>query len=140
MSEPDQQQTPSAAPVLVGIGLSQRDGKYLVRQRPEGTVYAGYWEFPGGKLEPGESVEETTARECYEETRLEVVVTKLRRVIEHHYPHGYVRLHFFDCIPATADAEPSAESGCQWMDAADLAGLRFPEANEPILDELARKA
>lgn len=125
-------------PTHVGIGLIRRGGAYLVRKRPEGTVYAGYWEFPGGKCEPGETPAETTVRECLEETGLAVVVVRLRRVIEHHYPHGHVRLHFFDCEPANLDDEPSDGSGCQWIAAAELRSLRFPEANEPILDELAR--
>ena len=124
-------------PTLVGIGLIRRGDRYLVRRRPEGTVYAGYWEFPGGKCEPGESPAEATARECREETGLEVVVERLRRIIEHRYPHGHVRLHFFDCRPADAHAEPGDGSGCRWVRAVELKALRFPEANEPILDELA---
>ena len=90
-----------SGPTHVGIGLIRRGDEVLVRRRPEGTVYAGYWEFPGGKCEPGESPAETTVRECLEETGLTVVVDRLRRVIEHHYPHGHVRLHFFDCVPGT---------------------------------------
>jgi mutator protein MutT len=123
-------------PVSVGIGLIRRGATYLVRQREAGTVYAGYWEFPGGKCERGESPAETTARECYEETGLEVVVLRLRRVIEHHYPHGHVLLHFFDCEPVDPNSEPAEGLGCRWVAAADLPALRFPEANEMILKEL----
>jgi 8-oxo-dGTP diphosphatase len=128
---------PDSRPICVGIGLVRRGESYLVRQRPAHTVYAGYWEFPGGKCEPGETPAETTARECLEETGLVVVVGRLRRVIEHRYAHGHVRLHFFDCEPADALAEPAAESGCRWVPAALLTSLRFPEANEPILAELS---
>ena len=120
----------------MGIGLIRRGESYLIRQRPAQTAYAGYWEFPGGKCEPGETPAETTARECLEETGLVVVVKRLRRVIEHRYPHGHVRLHFFDCEPADALAEPAAGSGCRWVSVTLLLGLRFPEANEPILGEL----
>ncbi|MFO0891477.1 MAG: (deoxy)nucleoside triphosphate pyrophosphohydrolase [Isosphaeraceae bacterium] len=129
-----------AKPTCVGIGIIRRGGEYLVRLRPAGTVYAGYWEFPGGKCEPGESPAEATARECLEETGLSVRVGRLRRVIEHRYPHGLVRLHFFDCEPADRQAEPPPNTGCRWVPAAELPGLRFPEANEPILEELARAA
>ncbi len=127
---------PKPGPTLVGIGLIRRGDHFLVRRRPEGTVYAGYWEFPGGKCELGESPAETTARECHEETGLQVVVGCLRRTIEHHYPHGHVRLHFFDCQPVDRFAEPQAGSGCRWVRTGELKALRFPEANEPILDEL----
>ncbi len=123
----------------VGIGLIRRGGDFLVRRRPEGTVYAGYWEFPGGKCEPDETPAQTTARECQEETGLEVVVQGLRRVVEHRYPHGHVRLHFFDCIPADPAAEPTASAGARWMPAFQLSTLRFPEANEAVLEELARQ-
>jgi len=135
MSKPTESEP---GPTFVGIGLIRRGDHFLVRLRPEGSVYAGYWEFPGGKCEPGESPEETTARECYEETGLQVVVGCLRRTIEHHYPHGHVRLHFFDCRPTDQLAEPGAATGCRWVRAGELETLRFPEANEPVLDELSR--
>lgn len=130
---------PETGPTLVGIGIIRRADRFLIRARPEGTVYAGYWEFPGGKVEPGETPEETTARECLEETGLRVDVRALRAVIEHVYPHGWVRLHVFDCVPTDPSAEPLPEHGCRWVAAADLPGYRFPEANEAILEQLARE-
>ena len=123
-------------PILVGIGIIGRAGSYLVRQRPRGTVYEGYWEFPGGKCEPGENPEEATRRECLEEIGLSVRLLGLRKVIEHTYPHGWVRLHFFDGEPADPGSEPAPETGFRWVEATQLANLRFPEANEPILKEL----
>jgi mutator protein MutT len=128
--------TAESGPIDVGIGLIRRGDRYLVKQRPTGTVYAGYWEFPGGKCEPGETPEQATIRECLEETGLRIEVKGQRRVIEHHYPHGYVRLFFFDCVPAGNEQDPSAEHGCRWVPADQLRGLRFPEANEAILEEL----
>jgi 8-oxo-dGTP diphosphatase len=124
-------------PIPVGIGILRRGDCFLVRQRPEGTVYAGYWEFPGGKCEPGEDPARATARECSEEIGLTVVVGRLRRKITHRYPHGFVELHFYDCTTEDPAAEPAAGSSFQWVRAGELAKLRFPEANEAILDELA---
>jgi len=123
-------------PILVGIGIIGRAGSFLVRKRPTGTVYEGDWEFPGGKCEPGESPEAATVRECFEEIGIEVRLRRIRKVIEHTYPHGAVRLHFFDGEPATPQAEPTAESGFRWVNATELSELRFPEANESILAEL----
>jgi 8-oxo-dGTP diphosphatase len=127
-------------PTAVGIGLIRRDGCFLVRTRPEQTIYAGYWEFPGGKCEPGELPVEAVERECFEETGLHVLVGKCRRMIVHRYPHGLVELHFHDCTPADASAEPADHTGFCWVPARDLGALRFPEANEAVVEELIREA
>jgi mutator protein MutT len=123
-------------PIPVGIGIIRRGDRFLIRQRPAGTVYAGYWEFPGGKCEPGEDPACATARECLEEAGVAVVVGRLRRVIAYRYPHGFVELHFYDCTTENPAARPAAGSGFQWVSAGELASLRFPEANEAILAEL----
>lgn len=94
------QAKPDAAPdgrpvteVAVGI-LVQPDGQFLLAQRPAGKPYAGYWEFPGGKLEAGESVEAALGRELHEELGITIGDCERWRVLEHDYPHAYVRLHF----------------------------------------------
>lgn len=79
--------------VAVGV-MVQPDGRFLLAQRPAGKPYEGYWEFPGGKLEPGESVEAALARELHEELGLDVLQSEPWRVLEHDYPHAYVRLFF----------------------------------------------
>ena len=131
---------PGEKPILVGIGLIRRSGSFLVRQRPVQTVYAGHWEFPGGKCEPGELPAQAVARECLEETGLRVVVGPLRYSTLHRYPHGLVELHFHDCAPLDRTAEPSAGTGFRWVPAGDLRALRFPEANEAVVTELARQS
>jgi 8-oxo-dGTP diphosphatase len=127
-------------PVPVAIGVIRRGDRYLVRQRPAGTVYAGYWEFPGGKCEPGESPRAAAARECFEETGLKVSVGRLRRITTYRYPHGLVELHFFDCTTLDDSTEPAIELGCRWVETAVLPALRFPEANEPLIGELVQEA
>lgn len=131
---------PDESPIVGGIGLIRRGDTFLIRQRPAGTVYAGYWEFPGGKLEPGETPAEATARECLEETGLRIAVGPLRRVVRQRYPHGLVELHFHDCRTEDPAAQPDPTTGFRWVAVDQLAGLRFPEANEVILEELAREA
>lgn len=87
-----------ARPVLqVAVGVLLRDdGAFLMTTRPAGKVYAGYWEFPGGKLEPGESVEQALARELDEELGLRVDPARVERWRELRvdYPHALTQLHF----------------------------------------------
>jgi 8-oxo-dGTP diphosphatase len=79
--------------VAVGV-LIRDDGDFLLAQRPAGKPYAGYWEFPGGKLEAGESVAQALRRELHEELGLEIGTACSWVVREHVYPHAHVRLHF----------------------------------------------
>jgi len=79
--------------VAVGI-LLQPDGAFLLGTRPAGKPYAGYWEFPGGKVEPGESVAQALERELLEELGINAQQIALWQVTEHDYPHAQVRLHW----------------------------------------------
>ena len=99
---------------------------------------AGVWEFPGGKCEPGESPEDATRRECLEEIGLRVRIARLRMVRRHRYPHAWVELHYFDGTLDDPAAEPDPGTGFQWVPAVALAALKFPDANEPIVHDLAR--
>ncbi len=79
--------------VAVGV-LIASDGSFLLTSRPEGKVYAGYWEFPGGKLEVGETVEQALRRELHEEIGITISAALPWREKLVDYPHALVRLHF----------------------------------------------
>ena len=79
--------------VAVGV-LMQADDHFLLTSRPEGKVYAGYWEFPGGKLEAGESVEQALRRELQEELGIIIGPAQVWKTQMVDYPHALVRLHF----------------------------------------------
>ena len=79
--------------VAVGI-LIRADGALLLSTRPEGKAYAGYWEFPGGKIEAGETVTEALRRELIEELGVAIADAHEWKVTEHDYPHALVRLHW----------------------------------------------
>jgi 8-oxo-dGTP diphosphatase len=82
-------------PVDVAVGvLIHRDGRFLLTSRPDGKVYAGYWEFPGGKVEVGESIEAALRRELHEELGITIGTALPWQVTMHDYPHARVRLHF----------------------------------------------
>ena len=83
----------SVVDVAVGV-LVRPDGTFLLTSRPIGKPYAGYWEFPGGKLEAGETVEQALARELHEELGIQIGHIKLWKVEVVDYPHALVRLHF----------------------------------------------
>jgi 8-oxo-dGTP diphosphatase len=78
--------------VAAGI-LLDSENRYLLGQRPEGKPYAGYWEVPGGKVEKGETVFQALQRELQEELGIDVQSSEELTVLEHDYPHAYVRLY-----------------------------------------------
>ena len=82
-------------PVDVAVGvLIDADDRFLLTSRPDGKVWSGYWEFPGGKLEAGESVEAALRRELHEELGIDTGAVEPWRVELFEYPHALVRLHF----------------------------------------------
>ncbi len=82
-----------AVDVAVGV-LIDTDGRFLLTSRPDGKVYAGHWEFPGGKLEAGESVDTALRRELHEELGIHIGPAEPWKVEMVDYPHARVRLHF----------------------------------------------
>jgi 8-oxo-dGTP diphosphatase len=80
--------------VDVAVGVLLQGEEFLLTSRPEGKVYAGYWEFPGGKLEAGESVEQALRRELQEELGITIGPAQVWKTQMVDYPHALVRLHF----------------------------------------------
>jgi 8-oxo-dGTP diphosphatase len=83
----------TAVDVAVGV-LIDGEGRFLLTSRPEGKVYAGYWEFPGGKVESGENVEQALARELHEELGIHIGAVQPWKIELMDYAHARVRLHF----------------------------------------------
>ena len=118
--------TTQAAPVEVAVGVVLRsDGSVLLGQRPAGKPYAGWWEFPGGKLEAGESVGQALARELHEELGLQVASSWPWVVREFIYPHAHVRLHFHRVLEFSGDIHGRENQAFAWLrpDAIDVAPL-----------------
>jgi 8-oxo-dGTP diphosphatase len=110
--------------VAVGV-LVQPDGRYLLAQRPAGKPYEGYWEFPGGKLEPGETVEAALGRELHEELGIAMTACHLWHTLEHDYPHAYVRLYFCKVTGWTGELHGREGQAFTWQ--------RLPVQVEPLL-------
>jgi len=84
------------SPIDVAVGMMRRkDGAVLMASRPPGKPYEGYWEFPGGKFEPGESGIHALARELHEEIGVQVLHSEFAWMLEHRYAHAHVQLHFY---------------------------------------------
>ncbi len=99
-------------PIDVAVGILMKpNGDVLLGSRPEGKPYAGYWEFPVGKVEAGEAVLDALKREFAEEIGVRIISADPWCGVEHVYPHAHVRLHFF--ISREWQGEPHALEGQQ---------------------------
>jgi mutator protein MutT len=118
--------------VVVAAAVIQRDDAFLLTRRLKGTHLAGTWEFPGGKCEPGETLEACLARELREELAAGISVGAKILVSQHSYPERRVELHFFE---ATLENEPVPQLGQQmrWVPRAELTGLPLPEADAELI-------
>jgi 8-oxo-dGTP diphosphatase len=116
------------------IAVVRRGGKILIAKRPAGKHLAGFWEFPGGAVEPGETAEEAVKRELREETGLEVTITGRADAIDWDYGHKQVHLDVFIC-EAPGAGEPRALAGddIKWVTVPELKDHRFPPANEALI-------
>ena len=103
-------------PVDVAVGvLIDPDGRFLLTSRPVGKVYAGHWEFPGGKLEAGESVEQALRRELFEELGIGIGRVLPWRVEIVDYPHARVRLHFCKVFEWSGTFEMREQQSMAWQ-------------------------
>lgn len=103
-------------PVDVAVGvLIRADGSFLLTSRPAGKVYAGWWEFPGGKLERGETVESALARELHEEIGIVVQAAARWQSQVFSYPHARVRLHFCKVTAWAGDPVMREGQGMAWQ-------------------------
>ena len=102
----------AAPPIDVAVGILMKpNGDVLLGSRPPGKPYAGYWEFPGGKVETGEAILDALKREFAEEIGVRIISAEPWCGVEHVYPHAHVRLHFF--ISREWQGEPRALEGQQ---------------------------
>jgi 8-oxo-dGTP diphosphatase len=127
--------------VEVAAAVIQRpDGAFLLAQRPQGKVYAGYWEFPGGKAEPGEPVARALVRELHEELGIDVEAAYpwLTRVFT--YPHATVRLRFFRVLSWKNEPHPREDQAIAWQHLGDSMVSPMLPANAPVLASLALPA
>jgi mutator protein MutT len=122
----------------VAIAVVRRGNQILICQRKDDDTFGGFWEFPGGKRERGETLEIALARELMEEVAIKANVVRKLTAIEHNYAHGQILLHPFLCDHIEGDPQPIECQRLQWIEAAALTQYQFPPANEPLLEEIAQ--
>ena len=126
-------------PVAVGI-VRDPMGRLLVGQRPGCKDYPGKWEFPGGKLEPGESVYTALVREFREELGLEITRAEPAFVVRHHYPDRSVELNVWRVIDFLGKATGLEDQVVCWVAPRELAGLDFLDGNQTLVERVIGEA
>jgi 8-oxo-dGTP diphosphatase len=116
--------------------ILKEDGSFLLGQRAPDTFYPGYWEFPGGKVEPGETPHDALLRELHEELEIEVLEAAPWIVREHVYEHAHVRLNFFRVTRWRGEIRDHVHSALAWQQAGAPSVEPMLPANAPVLAAL----
>ncbi len=114
----------------------REDGRILIQQRPRDGLLGGLWEFPGGKQEPGETLEETVIREIREELAIEIEVGEKLVVVNHAYSHFKITLHAYVCQHISGEPQLLSADDLAWVRPDELRQHAFPKANNRVIDEL----
>lgn len=122
--------------VHVAVGVIVKDGLCVIAKRPENTHLGGLWEFPGGKCEAGESVEQALQRELAEELGITVFSSSPMLEIKHAYVKKTVQLNIQRVEEFTGEPHSAEGQIVKWVPIAELANYEFPAANQPIIDYL----
>jgi len=120
--------------------LRRRDGAVLMASRPHGKPYAGYWEFPGGKLEAHESSASALARELAEEINIDVLSEKYAWHVDHAYSHAHVRLHFHWVTSWHGHPTALEEQQVLWVRPNDAWPYPVLPATVPLLETIRQAA
>jgi 8-oxo-dGTP diphosphatase len=123
--------------IVVVAAVIERDGRYLVTLRPEGTHLAHHWEFPGGKCHAHETHAEALRRELHEELDIVAAVGPLVHAVTHEYASRTVALYFYAC-EYEGEAKGMIGQEVRWVARDELAALPFPEADADLIALLGR--
>lgn len=120
----------------IAVGVIEKDGCVLIARRPAKGLLGGLWEFPGGKIEAGETAEQALSREVWEELGIEVTAANPFMVVEHAYTHFKVTLHVMRCRYRAGTPQCRACDDWRWEQTDKLGHYAFPAANQRIIAAL----
>lgn len=125
--------------IVAGIIFNQDKSQIFITKRPDNLHKGGFWEFPGGKVEAGESIEQAMARELDEEIGVEVTQQTPFQHLEYDYPEKSLTFDFI--LVTDFNHQPYGREGQQgeWVNISDLAHYTFPEANVPVLERVLKE-
>lgn len=124
--------------IIVAAAIIRRSAHILLTRRKPGAHLANLWEFPGGKLEPGESLKDALQRELREELGIDVTVGDEYYSTVHHYSSKSVALHFFNCTIIQGEPRAIDVAEFRWVRPSELHSYEFPEADLELVERLAR--
>lgn len=122
--------------VHVAVGVIVRQQQVLLALRSNKQHQGGKWEFPGGKVEPDETVAQALTRELLEEVAINVTETSSFMQLEYAYPEKTVLLDIYLVTDFTGEPHGLEGQPLQWVNIADLSSMEFPDANQPIVERL----
>jgi len=123
----------------IGAAIVRKNGRILITKRPENGLLGGLWEFPGGKQEKGETLEECVRRELQEELAIDVEVGELLISVKHAYTHFKITLHCFECTHVDGELTLVHAADAKWVRPSELRSYAFPKADRVVLDLLTTK-
>jgi len=124
--------------VRVVAAIIRDKGRILITRRPANVHLAGLWEFPGGKVEDGESLEAALIREIQEEIDVTITIVGEYFQTKHDYPGRSVQLHFLDCTIVSGEPRPLNVAEIRWVLPAELQSFDFPDADRELIEALGR--
>ena len=130
---------PSKKKIKVTAAIIWQEGKVLITKRPEGTHLGGLWEFPGGKKEEAETLEECITREIEEELGVQVEPEKLLLNVSHEYETKIVDLHIFKCALLGGSPVPMEGQEIKWVKPSDMPGYNFPPPDIKVIEFLSHQ-
>jgi mutator protein MutT len=120
----------------VVAAIIRRDNRILLTRRFNNVHLPGLWEFPGGKVEAGESLEDALKREIMEELGVQIAILYEFFKVDHAYPTKTIRLHFYECSIVKGEPQPLDVADLRWVAPRELSSYPFPDADKELVSRL----